>query len=360
MKNLIFAGLFFFIFTPFQYAQEQKRSEVISQQFLGASVQNNNGGEEAMRNISVYLPPDYHTSQKKYPTIYFLHGFATDDLEMFQWLGLKKLLDKAIETEQIRPVILVVPNSKTKFGGSFYTNSPLIGNWSDYIAKDVVNYVDQNYHTIPNRDNRGLSGHSMGGNGALKIAMLHPEVFSMVYAMSPAVLDWSNDFTLENPGFKRLSEYKTENDVIEGIANSQEKDGFTDFYAAVLASMARAYATNKDITNFKKISPLYYENDQPKVNDSIKKIWENNFPLNMIDSHLSALKSLKGIKIDWGRNEDFPHIPITALAFSKKLEENEIVHFSEEYLGDHVNKLDGFDGRIYTDMLPFFELFLQD
>ena len=224
----------------------------------------------------------------------------------------------------------------------------------------MVDYIDKNYRTIPNRENRGLSGHSMGGNGALKIAMLNPEVFSMVYAMSPAVLDWSNDFTLENPGFKRLSEYKSENEIIEGLANSQEKDGFIDFYATVIASMARAYATNENVTNVAEISPVYYENDQPKVNDSIKKIWENNFPLNMIDNHLSALKSFKGIKIDWGRNEDFPHVPPTALAFSKKLEENGIIHFSEEYLGDHGNKLAGFDGRIYTDMLPFFEMFFQD
>ena len=360
MKRILLSVLTFIFFVSTQYAQEQKGGEVISEKFLATSIQNNKGGEDPMRNISVYLPPDYQTSKEKYPTIYFLHGFATDDLEMFQWLGLKELLDKAIESKQIRPVILVVPNSKTKFGGSFYTNSPLIGNWSDFIAKDVVEYIDKNYRTIPNRENRGLSGHSMGGNGALKIAMLHPDIFSSVYAMSPAVLDWSNEFSLENPGFKRISESKKENDIVDGMANTKGNESFNAFYAAVFVSMARAYTTSATTLNFKEITPVYFEDNEPKINESIQKIWENNFPINMIDTHLLALKSLKALKMDWGRNEDFDHIPQTALAFSKKLEKEGIIHFAEEYIGDHVNKLDGFDGRIYTDMLPFFEMFFQD
>lgn len=360
MKNVLASILFLLVFSLTSYGQEQNGSGVIGQKFLAKSIQNNKGGEDAMRSISIYLPPDYNISQKNYPTIYFLHGYATDDKDMFEWLELKKLLDKAIETKHIRPVILVIPNSKTILGGSFYTNSALMGNWSDFIAKDVIEYVDKNFRTIPNRENRGLVGHSMGGNGALKIAMLYPEVFSMVYAMSPAVLDWSNDFTLENPGFKRISESTKEEDIIEGLANFEEKGDFIAFYAAVFQSMSRAYATSSNNSNFKAYSPVSYENNEAKVNDSIKVIWEHNFPLNMIDNHLPALRSLKAIKIDWGRNENFDHIPPTALAFSKKLEENEIIHFSEEYLGDHHNKLDGYDGRIYTDVLPFFEMYFSN
>ena len=49
---------------------------------------------------------------------------------------------------------------------------------------------------------------------------------------------------------------------------------------------------------------------------------------------------------------------MTALKFSKKLEANGIEHFAEEYIGDHVNKLGGFEGRIYLDLLPFFEMYI--
>jgi hypothetical protein len=87
--------------------------------------------------------------------------------------------------------------------------------------------------------------------------------------------------------------------------------------------------------------------------------WEDNFPINMIENHLPALKSLTALKFDWGRNEEFSHIPFTALQFSKKLESYGIPHFAEEYLGDHGNRLGGFAGRVFTEMLPFFDSFLQ-
>jgi hypothetical protein len=80
---------------------------------------------------------------------------------------------------------------------------------------------------------------------------------------------------------------------------------------------------------------------------------------NKIDTHLEFLKSLKAIKIDWGHNEEFAHIPDTALQFSKKLETYRIKHFAEEYIGNHTNKFGGFEGRIFTELLPFFVTYLQ-
>lgn len=94
------------------------------------------------------------------------------------------------------------------------------------------------------------------------------------------------------------------------------------------------------------------------VNGSVVKEWEANFPINMIENHLTALKSLNALKLDWGRNDEFPHIPVTCLEFSKKLETYGVHHFAEEYVGTHGDKLGGRDGRIYTEMLPFFDTYL--
>ena len=60
----------------------------------------------------------------------------------------------------------------------------LTGNYEDYIVEDVVRYVDTNYRTIPNRDNRCIAGQSMGAYGAMKLAMKHPDVFSVVASQS--------------------------------------------------------------------------------------------------------------------------------------------------------------------------------
>jgi hypothetical protein len=79
----------------------------------------------------------------------------------------------------------------------------------------------------------------------------------------------------------------------------------------------------------------------------------------MIEAHIPALKSLSALKIDWGRNEDFKHIPITTMELSKKLESLGIKHFAEEYIGDHGNMIDGYEGRVFTEVFPFFQRYLK-
>ena len=350
--------LLFLLFTFKSFSQDIKAGEIIVQKFLAPSIQNNPGGEDPMRRVSVYMPPGYKESKQRYPTIYFLHGFAVDDSLMFEWLGFKQLMDKAILSGRIRPMILVLPNSDTRFKGSFYTNSTLTGKWADFIGKDVVDYVDKNFRTIADRNSRGLSGHSMGGNGALKIGMLFSNVFGAVYALSPAVLNWSHDFTIRNSGFKRISKAKNEQDIFKGFDNPENTDNAV-FYTVVLSAIARAYSPDQNNLPLQLSLPVSYVGDSAVVNMEMIKRWEANFPVNMIEDHLPGLKSLTALKMDWGRNEEFPHIPATALQFSKKLEAYRIPHFAEEYIGDHVNKLDGFDGRIYTELIPFFDTYLK-
>jgi S-formylglutathione hydrolase FrmB len=333
------------------------QGKIVVQKILSESIKNNKGGEDPSRDISIYLPPGYDASNQRYPTVYFLHGLNTDDKEMFQWLGLKDLLDKAILSGRIRPVILVLPNSKNRYYGSFYTNSSLTGNWADFIGKDVVAYIDKNFRTIAERKARGLSGHSMGGNGALKLGMLFADVFAAVYAMSPAVLDWGEDFTISNSGFKRAATAKTEQDILKGFDMSGNFDP-AGFYAGAFTAMGRAYAPDEKNTLLQAALPVSFINDSAVVNVDVMKKWEANFPANMIADHLPALRSLVALKIDWGRNEQFSHIPVTSMQFSKKLETFKVKHFAEVYIGDHTNMLDGTEGRLYTDLLPFFDQYL--
>ena len=87
----------------------------------------NSGGENPTRKVSIYLPPDYDIESKRYPVIYYLHGFTGSHHE-FEVNQIDKLLDKAIATGKIKPVIVVIPNQHTLYRGSLYTNSSLTGN----------------------------------------------------------------------------------------------------------------------------------------------------------------------------------------------------------------------------------------
>jgi S-formylglutathione hydrolase FrmB len=356
MKKLFLFSCGFLLATT-GFAQKQSESNVITQKFIAPSIQHNRGGEDPNRRLTIYLPAGYEKNTDRYPVLYFLHGFASDDEDMMKYIGFKRLMDSAIKSGMLRPSILVLPNSMTKYYGSFYTNSEVAGNWADFIGKDVVEYIDKNYRTIANRNSRGLFGHSMGGNGALKMAMLFADKFSAVYAMSSGALYFSDDFRLSHPSFKKVSEQKNM-DSLRTAAPYYDFEKFP-FYEMIYASLARMYSPNVNETILQADQPIKYVNGKMEVNAAVVKKWEANFPINMIEAHLSALKSLAALKIDWGRNEDFKHIPVTNLTFSKKLEALGIKHFAEEYIGDHVNMLDGFDGRVFTEVFPFFEKYLK-
>ncbi|WP_290711614.1 alpha/beta hydrolase-fold protein [Flavihumibacter sp. CACIAM 22H1] len=325
--------------------------------FLAPSLQHNKGGEDPNRRLSIYLPQGYESSDQRYPVIYFLHGFASDDKDMLEWLGFKSLVDSAIKAGLLRPVILVLPNSMTKYFGSFYTNSSVVGNWTDFIGKDVVAYIDKNFRTIAHRNSRGLAGHSMGGNGALKMAMLFADTFSTVYAMSAGALHFSDEFSLAHPAFKRVSQQKTM-DSLRNAAPPYDFEKFP-FFEMVYASLARMYSPNINEPLLQADQPIKYVSNKMILQTPVIKRWEANFPINMIEDHIPALKSLTALKLDRGRNDEFKHIPTTNMQLSKKLEALGIKHFAEEYIGDHTNLLDGYEGRIFTELFPFFEKYLK-
>ena len=330
----------------FLYGQFSKGT-VLHERFLAPSIQGNPANEDAMRRLTIYLPPGYYQSKQHYPVIYFLHGMYGEDSATMDDLEINYLLDTAIAIKHIKPVIFVLPNSFTKYKGSFYTNSKLTGNWADYIAKDVVDYVDKHFRTIPNKDSRGISGASMGGNGALKMGMLYPDIFSCVYANTPATLNWSDGINTSIDAFKIISDAKRDSDIVNNVS------------AMVMVDLGRTYSPDLNKPPFYTDMPAYYIGDSLVIDTNVVNKWTQNFATNMIDSHLIALKSLKAIKIDWGRNDAGRHVPVTCLQFSKKLEWYGITHFAEEYLGGHAEHLEGTDGRIYTEILPFFDTYLN-
>lgn len=83
---------------------------------------------------------------------------------------------------------MVLPDSKTVHNGSMYSSSVTTGDFEKFIAHDLVNYIDAHHRTIAVRSSRGLVGHSMGGYGASRIGMKHPDVFGSLYIMSPCCM----------------------------------------------------------------------------------------------------------------------------------------------------------------------------
>jgi S-formylglutathione hydrolase FrmB len=317
--------------------------------YLYSELLENEMGEDPTRRVSIYLPPDYDKSSDRYPVIYYLHGFTWSDSLQIADDKFDQLLDKAIATGKIKPMIVVMPDHHTKYRGSFYTNSPLGGNWADFTAIDLVAYIDKNYRTISDNNSRGIAGHSMGGHGAIKIGMLYPDVFSSVYALSPGALGLVKDMGIKNPAYREVLDIETQEELISG---------WDHFYANAIVAMGRMFSPNPENPPFYADLPYVPEGERMVVDQEVLTLWQKNLPLEMINDYADNLRKLKVLKLDWGRNEEFLHIPITSKMFSLKLENLGIHHYAEEYIGTHVNKLWTDDGRALNDMLPFFDRYL--
>lgn len=333
---------FFALLLATSFAMAQPAGKIVSA-VLASEALKNPGGENPHRKISVYLPPGYDSEKKRYPVIYYLHGFMGND-SIFP--GMKSILDAAIHRQKIRPFILVIADHFTLYSGSFYSNSSLTGNWTDFTAIELTAYMDTHFRTIPEKESRGIAGHSMGGYGAIKTAMLYPGVFSSLYALSPGLLAFVKEFGPNSESFKQL-----------GQVSSKEELNKT-YYPRVLVAVARAWSPNPDKPPFYCDFPFGYKGDSLVVNEPVFEKWKANMPAYMDDSYFNNLRRLKAIKLDWGRN-DSPRFPLQIGMFSQRLENSGIPHFAEEYIGDHGNKIWSADGRVLNDLLPFFNDYLR-
>ena len=151
---------------------------------FAGSLEGNALQDPSTRSTPVYLPPGYANGQGRFPVVYFLHGFTGSGV---QWLNataftanVPQRLDALVAAGTIPPCIGVFVDGFTALGGSQWINSEGIGRYRDYVARDMVNWVDRTFRTLPKGSARGLVGKSSGGYGALVISRYHPDVFGHV------------------------------------------------------------------------------------------------------------------------------------------------------------------------------------
>jgi len=130
------------------------------------------------------LPADYHSSAKRYPTLYFLHGLF-ENYHAWDEHGGKEILDRLLEAGKIGPFLLVLPDADNTFYVNSYDGHE---RYEDFFIQELVPFIDHTYRTVPTPQMRGISGTSMGGYGALHLAMKYPNVFGSVSAQGAALL----------------------------------------------------------------------------------------------------------------------------------------------------------------------------
>jgi enterochelin esterase-like enzyme len=145
-------------------------------------------------DVAVYLPPGYEDSPaRRYPTLYLLHGRGDSRAD---WEPHLAELDALAEAGAVPPMVAVLPDAPWSNRGGYYVDSAYTGSAvgtspgaavETAFTQDLVAHVDASYRTAAVRGARFVGGYSMGGAGALRLAIVHPDLFAAALVLSPAV-----------------------------------------------------------------------------------------------------------------------------------------------------------------------------
>ena len=303
----------------------------------GASLEGNLEGEAADRDVLVVLPPSYSANPKRrYPVVYALHGYSIGAEQWTHEIHVPQTVEGAF-AKGAREMIIVLPDSKTAYNGSMYSSSATVGDFEDFIADDLVAFIDAHYRTIPNRASRGLAGHSMGGYGVARIGMKHPGVFGALYLMSPG-LDIRPAGPADPAAQAQLEAVRTPAD-----------SGSLPFGLRAQLAVAAAWSPNP------ANPPLYLDlpNKDGMSRPEILAKWDANAPLAMVDQYIGALRRYRAIAMDVG---DQDSLKGATGKFHDVLDSYHIANTFEVYPGTHTSNV---AFRFQDSVIPFFSKALE-
>lgn len=330
--------------TSFVYAAGKiERGQIESQHFKESKI-----NVSAIRDYQVYLPEGYETSDKSYPVLYFLHTFFEDEDTFFDHQNGKQLFDEAIESSRFGEVIVVTADFNTSVGGSLYTNSPVTGQWRNFMIDELVPHIDRQYRTLARRESRGIFGYQAGAYGAIRFASRHPEVFGSVYGLHPVATGFGHTLMQSRPDWEKLAAAKSLDDI--------KGDGLSEIFTAIY----QANLPNPDNPPLFIEPPAKRENGELILDAALTdKLQDGFFLERQVGEYAENMKTLIGFKFDWGRHDGNQDHVYSNQFYSRKLNEYGVPHEAEEYNGGWGDKTFDKGGRIDTDVFPFFQTHLS-
>ncbi len=133
---------------------------------------------------SILLPDDYYTSNRRYPVVYLLHGYGQNETDWIQFGEADRLISTSVKSGELPPMIIVMPDAGASWYMNDYQNKV---RYEDMFVQEFIPHIDSTYRTRTQREFRAISGLSMGGHGALVLAMHHPDLFGSCAALSASV-----------------------------------------------------------------------------------------------------------------------------------------------------------------------------
>jgi predicted alpha/beta superfamily hydrolase len=206
------------------------------------------------RDLVVYLPPDYHSDERRYPVLYLHDGQNLFDPETAYVRGMDWKVDETAESliraGEIEALIIVgvfntgehrieeyTPTRDRKLGGG---HAELYGRM---LVEELKPFIDAGYRTLPDAHNTGLGGSSLGGLATLYLGFTHPEVFGKLAVLSPSVW-WDNKAILK---IIRATEPKPRLKIWLSMGTDESKSGLRDANSLRDALVVKGWREGDDL-----------------------------------------------------------------------------------------------------------------
>jgi S-formylglutathione hydrolase FrmB len=306
------------------------------------SLEGNLLGDDPRRTALVYLPPSYSDPDAgPFPVVYLLHAFGVGPESWrggaagYENMDIAATLDSLVASGAVDEMIVVMPDARTRYGGSWYASSLAIGDWERYIALDLVDAVDASLRTLTRREARALVGQSMGAYGALRIASAHPEVFGIAVAVSAP--------NLVNPNPLGMAALE----AALAVASPDAVLGGSPL-PAVMWSKAAAFSSDADAAPFFATLPVAPDGDSVSLEPAAWQAWERNTIRGLLNdpARRRALGSLD-LRLDVGSRDP---LRSETHSIADMLGELGVEVAAVEFDGGHV---EGVRGHFARSLLPW-------
>lgn len=317
-------------------------SKIIIETHSSQLLRHNPLGDPPTRRVPVYLPPGYDAGDTRYPVVYLLTGFTGRGTILLNDSAfdetIQERLDRLILAGQVQPLIVVMPDCFTRYGGSQYLNSSATGCYEDYLIEELVPFIDRRYRTRAEAGYRAIAGKSSGGYGALVQAMRHPDIFSVLACHSG---DMYFDYCYKPDFVKFLN--------ATGRLSLQTPEALQQFLADFSPKMHPKPANFFDVLHIAAMSACYSPNpaapcgfDLPfdpgtgELRPDVWQRWLAHDPITMLqdEKHVAALRQMKLIYLDCGNRDEYA-LHYGARIFCQRLAQLNIPHVYEEFDGGH-------------------------
>ena len=322
-------------------------------------------GDPSTRPLAVWLPPQYDEGStrnrgKRFPVLYDLVGFMGSGLAHVAWKNfgenIPERMSRLIFEKKMGPAIVVLPDCFTALGGNQYVNSSAIGNYADYLTREIVPFVDREFRTLASRDHRGCFGKSSGGYGAIIQGMKYPDTWGAIADHSGDSYfdfvywhDWPNTLNElakyrprppKQPG--RYDVMRMQKGADRGIDDGRVRRFLDSVWQKVKLTPAEGHAImNLCMAATYDPDPrapngfrLPFNLETGEVLPDRWKRWQANDPVNLVQKYRKNLASLRGIYIDCGARDQY-HIHYGTRILSKRLAQARIEHTYEEFDDTH-------------------------